>query len=69
MNYKTFHDMLNSYRIKYVLDELRKYPNIKIDSLYYQAGYSSNLTAKRNFIAYTGCSYDEFIKKLTCQQE
>lgn len=61
MEYNSFRDMLNGFRIDFMVKELQRKPMQDLQTLYRQAGYSSNITAIRNFAAVMGCTPQEYI--------
>ena len=61
----TFLDYVNSLRIGYVTDELRRNPLQSQRDLFFNAGFRSKTTAYRNFCKYNGRSPSEFIATLS----
>ena len=57
----TFLDYVNSLRIAYVTEELRRDPLQSQRDLFFNAGFRSKTTAYRNFCKYNGLSPTEFI--------
>ena len=57
----TFLDYINSQRISYVTEELRRDPTQNLRELFFNAGFRSKTTAYRNFLKYNGVSPSEFI--------
>lgn len=60
----TFLDYVNSLRIGYVTDELRRNPLQNQRDLFFKAGFRSKTTAYRNFCKYNGQSPTDFIASL-----
>jgi YesN/AraC family two-component response regulator len=60
----TFLDYVNSLRISYVTDELRRNPLQNQRDLFFNAGFRSKTTAYRNFCKYNGQSPSDFIAAL-----
>lgn len=60
----TFLDYVNSLRISYVTEELRRNPLQNQRDLFFNAGFRSKTTAYRNFCKYNGQSPAEFIASL-----
>lgn len=60
----TFLDYVNSLRISYVTEELRRNPLQNQRDLFFNAGFRSKTTAYRNFCKYNGQSPTEFIASL-----
>lgn len=60
----TFLDYVNSQRISYVTEELRRNPQQSQRELFFNAGFRSKTTAYRNFCKYVGQSPSEFIASL-----
>ena len=61
----TFLDYVNSLRIAYVTEELRRDPLQNQRALFFNAGFRSKTTAYRNFCKYNGQSPTEFIASLS----
>ena len=61
----TFLDYVNSLRIAYVTEELRRDPLQSQRDLFFNAGFRSKTTAYRNFCKYNGQSPSEFIVSLS----
>lgn len=60
----TFLDYVNSLRISYVTDELRRNPLQNQRDLFFNAGFRSKTTTYRNFCKYNGQSPSDFIAAL-----
>ncbi|MBO4893121.1 MAG: helix-turn-helix domain-containing protein [Prevotella sp.] len=65
----TFLDYVNSLRIGYVTDELRRNPLQSQRDLFFNAGFRSKTTAYRNFCKYNGQSPSEFIASLSADNQ
>ena len=63
----TFLDYINSQRIAYVTEELRRDPMQSQRELFFNAGFRSKTTAYRNFLKYNGVSPSEFIASLSSE--
>ena len=61
----TFLDYVNSLRIAYVTEELKRDPLHSQRDLFFNAGFRSKTTAYRNFCKYNGQSPSEFIASLS----
>lgn len=63
LGFATLSDMLNRKRINYICQQLRKDPNISIQMLIEDAGYTSRTTAWRHFTKIVGCTPSEFVER------
>ena len=63
LGFANLSDMLNRRRIDYVCQQLRKDPNIPVQTLFTDAGYRSRSTAWRHFTAIVGCTPSEFVER------
>ena len=61
----TFLDYVNSLRIAYVTEELRRDPLQSQRDLFFNAGFRSKTTAYRNFCKYNGLSPSEFTASIS----
>lgn len=65
LGFASLSDMINRRRIDYVCQQLRKDPNIPVQTLFTNAGYRSRTTAWRHFTAIVGCTPSEFVERHT----
>jgi AraC-like DNA-binding protein len=63
LGFANLSDMLNRRRIDYVCQQLRKDPNIPVQTLFVDAGYRSRTTAWRHFTTIVGCTPSEFLER------
>ena len=65
LGFASLSDMINRRRIDYVCQQLRKDPNVPVQTLFTNAGYRSRTTAWRHFTAIVGCTPSEFVERHT----
>lgn len=63
---KNFYDLINEFRIKYILENLNENLHKKnsIKFIYHQAGFNHQTTFNKAFKKETGCSPTEYVKSL-----
>ena len=63
LGYGSYSDMINSYRINYVKQQLDENSTENLKILFYEAGFRSRITAWRSFSKFLGCSPTEYKNK------
>ena len=63
LGFANLSDMINRRRIDYVCQQLRKDPNMPVQTLFTDAGYRSRTTAWRHFTQIVGCTPSEFVER------
>ena len=69
LGFANLSDMINRRRIDYVCQQLRKDPNIPVQTLFTDAGYRSRTTAWRHFTSIVGCTPREFVERHSNKKE
>ena len=63
LGFGSYSDMINSYRINYVKQQLDENSTENLKIIFYEAGFRSRITAWRSFSKFLGCSPTEYKNK------